>query len=146
MKDNVVTRLYATNKAYFDFDPSVPCIIAGKLGFVSSEEFIYNMQYGLKLFKERIKEHSKLGWVANLNQANVYDAENVRWVIEHWNPAAIEAGLKYIAFIEPESDFVKESIEKYTKQSVLNGGLVINSFSDVGMAKTWLRSQLFDDH
>ncbi|UII29609.1 hypothetical protein LVD17_15010 [Fulvivirga ulvae] len=144
MKDSTITRLYTTDKVYLDFDPAVPCVIAGKFGFVPSDEFRAAMLHSLQLYKEKTREYPALGWVANLNQANVYDPQDTKWMIEHWNPAAINAGLRYIAFVEPESDFVKISIERYTKQSVLREGLVINKFFDTELAKTWLRSQLFD--
>lgn len=144
MQYGAIKRLYATEKAYLDFDPSVPCIIAGKFGFLSSEEFRKTMVQGLEFYKEKVKGYPGVGWIANLNQANVYDPVDIQWMIEYWNPAAIEAGLKYIAFIEPDSDFVKTSVDKYTKQSVIRGGMVISNFHDIGLAKTWLRSQLFD--
>ena len=145
MKDGVIERLYTTDKVYLDFDPAVPCVIAGKFGFVPSEEFRDMMVHCLGLYKEQMKKFPALGWIANLNQSNVYDPVDTKWMIEHWNPAAVEAGMKYIAFVEPESDFVKTSVDRYTKHSVLSGGLVINNFNDVELAKTWLRSQLFTE-
>lgn len=135
-------RLYVADEIYFDFDPTVPCFIDEKVGFLLSEEFRLGMEGGIQLLKEKIKEHSSIGWIANLSKANVFDPEDSKWIIEHWTPAAVEAGLKYVAYIEPESDFAMEKLTRYIKEPVLYKGMVINSFRDIEMAKTWLRSQL----
>lgn len=142
MKDSTITRLHTTDKGYFDFDSSVPCIIAGKYGFLSSEEFRSYMNYGLQLIIEKVKDHQQLGWIANINQANIYAPEDGDWVINYWNSAAIEAGLRYVAFIMPESDFVKTSMDNYTKRSVASGGFIIRTFKEIETAKTWIRAQL----
>ncbi|GAA0195940.1 hypothetical protein GCM10009122_60290 [Fulvivirga kasyanovii] len=134
-------RLYATEKVNLDFDPAVPCFIDAKFGFQLTEEFRYCMKYALQLFKEKREEYPSIGWIANLSQVNVLDPEDSKWMISYWNPAALEVGLRCVAFIEPESDFLRGNVERYTQKSEPMG-MVINSFCDLEMAKDWLRSQL----
>lgn len=134
-------RLYATDQANLDFDSAVPCFIDTKFGFQPSEEFRFCMEYAIKLFKEKTEEYPSVGWIANLSQVNVLDPEDSKWMITYWNPAAVEAGLKCVAFIEPESDFLKMNVERYTKKSEPMG-MVIKSFYNLEKAKDWLRSQL----
>ena len=142
MKESAITKLYITDKIHFDFDPTVPCFIDEKVGVLLSEEFTLGMEGGLELFKEKIKEYPAIGWIANLSKANVFGPEDSKWVIEHWTPAAVAAGLKYVAYIEPESDFAKEKLTRYIQEPGLYRGMIVNSFRDIEMAKNWLRSQL----
>jgi hypothetical protein len=139
MESNKITRLHAVENRTFDFDPSVPCILSEGHGFMTSPEFRTFMERGLELIREKIAETGKLGWLVDTRFVEVFEAQDTAWVVEYWNIKAYEAGLRYIAFVMPESVFAEMNINEYIDLSKEADRLVLNHFKDQESAKAWLR-------
>lgn len=138
----MVTSIKIENETFF-YDSSIPCIIDVETGFMPSGEFRAHMEKGLEVIREKIKEQGKLGWLADLIKADIFEAQDTQWLIEYWNVKAHEAGVKYIALVMPESIFAELNITEYTQLSnEENGGLTTSCFKDTESAKGWLKEVL----
>lgn len=135
-----VTKLYELDCGIFDYDPSVPCLRGAIDGFMVSENFRMYMDRGLELFKEKSMQHSKLGWLADTSKALAFVPEDTEWLANDWNVRALDAGIRYVAFVMPKEIFAEMSVNEYS--DIAPGGMIVRHFSDLEMAKTWLRSIL----
>ncbi|WP_316771507.1 ATP-binding protein [Pedobacter frigiditerrae] len=66
-------------------------------------------------------------------------SEAVDWAGKEFFPMLEEAGLKYLAWVYPDSVFNKLSAKKTV--NIAQGGIITQFFSDVELAKTWLNSK-----
>ncbi|UII29614.1 hypothetical protein LVD17_15040 [Fulvivirga ulvae] len=97
---------------------------------------------GLGFVREKINELDKIGWIADLSQADVFSPKDVSWVAENWNPRASKAGVSYIGFVVSENALAEMTADDYTEQTQEAGELTVNHFKDMDAAKTWLREVL----
>jgi hypothetical protein len=68
-----------------------------------------------------------------------FDDDGIKWVSENWTPRVLAAGIKYIGFVLPESEWAKMAVEEYT-ETVEKKGMTITYFKDVESAKNWFRN------
>lgn len=124
-----------------EYDPSVPCITASFIGFMSSEQFRDFLDKGLQLMIEKKKNHKKILWLADTSKHVVQPDQDTKWVAESWNPRAIKAGIQHVAFVLPENVFGGMSVKKYASNTEKKGdAMIIEMFGNVESAKNWFRN------
>ncbi|MBL6447707.1 hypothetical protein JMN32_15420 [Fulvivirga sp. 29W222] len=137
--------LYQLEESIIEYDPSVPCIIGRHIGFHMSNEFRQFLDKGLELMVEKMKEHGKVAWVANLHQSDVIIEEDNIWAAEDWTPRALKAGICHTAFVLHEDEYALANMnqEVYQDQIAKNQNeMIIGRFKDEESAKAWLREML----
>ncbi|GAA0195947.1 hypothetical protein GCM10009122_60300 [Fulvivirga kasyanovii] len=142
MEDKQQTRLYTVDGGYFDYEPAVPCISGAIIGFMTSEEFRAYLEHGLELIREKVKEQGKLGWLADTSKADTFNPDDMDWIINTWNPAAYEGGVRYCAFVMPEDAFAEVNVIDYSELTTESSAIIVKHFKDLELAKTWLHEVL----
>lgn len=134
----MITRIYEREYVTLDYDPSVPCIVATHLKFMLVEEFKSHLDFALDFMKGKIKETGRMLFLADTTLSPAADTEAVKWTAEDWTPRALEAGIKHVAFVLPENEWSKMSVDEYTEAGKKNG-MDITYFQDLESAKNWFR-------
>jgi len=139
----MITKLYSVEGGTLEFNSSVPCLFATYEGFLTSENFRGQCEFGLTQITQKISEYGKVAWITDLRKSEIFNDDDVKWVNEYWNPLAFANGLQYQALIIPESIFASMNVEEYIAESVRRKDpLVINVFPDVESAATWCQEML----
>lgn len=127
--------------ATIEFDPSIPCLIHTTSEFMMSNEFRGQMNIGLQLLIEKKNEIGKMAWLADASRHEVVLQEDIAWIATNWNVRVYEAGIRYIALVQPEDELSSVNQETYIDDSeeLTAKGLIIRQFIDVESAKKWLR-------
>jgi hypothetical protein len=140
----MITRLYEVDSITLDFDDSALCFIAVLTGFASSEDYRDICEYGLTAVSHKVAEHGKVVWLTDLRNAEIFNAEDVKWTNEYWNVQVHANGLQYLALVVSEDVFaainIAEFIEEHKRRK---DPLVIKPFSDIDSATAWCREMLF---
>ena len=63
-----------------EYDPSVPCITASFIGFMSSEQFRDFLDKRLQFMIEKKKNHKKILWLADTSKHVVQPDQDTKWV------------------------------------------------------------------
>jgi hypothetical protein len=139
----MITRLYTTESGSIDFDPSVQCLISTYNGFIGSEDFRNQGEYGLDMIRQKINKYGKVAWIGDLSKSEIFDDQDVKWTGAEWSTRAYALGLRYRAIVMPESIFaslnVRDFIAKHHEQ---NDPLIIKSFITIESAKEWCKAML----
>jgi len=123
-----------------EFWEDVPCIANIHLMPVLGKEFRNSLEQVLDLYKKLKKDHQELFWLADTRKFGVMSADDQEWIAREWNPRVYQAGLRYMAFIVPESTFGEISIKKYKeKVATQANSFETCMFEDVYKAKEWLK-------
>lgn len=135
-------KLFEEKYGTLEYDASVPCIVVTTSGFMSSEQFRSLLDQGLKHFIDKKQNHDKFFWVADTRKHVVRPDDDIRWVVESWNPRAIAAGICHIAFVSPENVFGNMALKKYAGDTEKKSdGIVVHMFGDLQSAKDWFKKQ-----
>jgi hypothetical protein len=104
--------------------------------FAKGEQFRGGLDEGLALVREQGAEN----WLADLRDLGTVDQADQEWSNEEWFPRAIDAGLKNMAIVKPESAIAEMSVDAIM-QEVEGTGLVTHYFDNRADAEAWLREQ-----
>ncbi|WP_333819197.1 hypothetical protein [Ohtaekwangia sp.] len=133
-------KLFEEKYGIVEYDASIPCIVLTVSGFMTSEQFRFLLNKGLEHYITKKKDHDKLLWVADTRKHAVHSDEDMRWVADDWNPRALAAGLRYMAFVLPENVFGDLTLKKYAQHTEKrNDDLVMEMFGDLQAAKAWCK-------
>ncbi|UII27409.1 hypothetical protein LVD15_02965 [Fulvivirga maritima] len=135
--------LLEKSKGVLEYDESAPCVIGRFTGFMKSDEFRAFLLKGLEYCIQYKPEGKDIMWLADTRSHSVQQKEDTDWVATHWNPKALEAGVRYVAFIVPENVFGEMAVKNYMNQSTKYGGktLHIGMFSTIDQAKEWFKKR-----
>ncbi|HEY9047513.1 MAG TPA: hypothetical protein VIN08_16520 [Ohtaekwangia sp.] len=138
----MITRIYTREYVVLDYDSSVPCVIATRLEFIAIQEFEDYLNFGLDFMKEKIKETGRMLWLVDLRFSSITHPDSVQWLIESWNPRAFEAGIKHIALVVPDEEWVKVPAEEYCEETEKKQGITTVCFKDVESARRWFMEDI----
>lgn len=134
-------KLYEEKYGSLEYDPSVPAIVATFNGFMSSEQFRDFLTKGLNHLIEKKKNHSKILWLADTTKHVVQPDQDTAWVANEWNPRALKAGIRHVAFVLPENVFGNMSVKKYASNSEKKGDdMIVQMFGTLDSAKNWFKN------
>lgn len=141
-----IAKLYTIRDTSIFYDPSVPCLLAVHVGFMTHLEFREFLDIALDLMKEKKKEHGKMAWMVNLRKSDAANSEDISWLISDWNVRYSQLGMKYVAFVVPEDEYTMGSMnaELYTEASGKENSekVIIKMFKNEESGKVWLREVL----
>jgi hypothetical protein len=125
-----------------EYDPTVPCITASFTGFMNSDQFKSFLNKGLEHLIDKKKIHGKILWLADTTKHVVQPEKDTTWVAEDWNPRALRAGIRHVAFILPENAFGGVAVKNYAakNEKVEENKMVVEMFNHVDSAKEWFRN------
>ena len=132
--------LFQEKYGTLEYDASVPCITASFTGFMSSEQFRSFLNHGLDALIEKKKSHDRILWLADTSKHVVQPDSDTRWVADDWNPRALKAGIRHVAFVLPENVFGNASVKRYADNNDRKDEkMVVQMFGDLNTAKNWFR-------
>ena len=137
----MITRLYSVTQGYIDYDPAVPCLVGYIDSYMTSEEFRSFMMKGLELIHQKVKEHGKMSWIADLKKSDVFDPDDTEWASQYWHVEAHKAGVACAAFVTPDNVFAVTNIEDFMECADLEI-IISNSFGTLEEAKRWCSETL----
>jgi hypothetical protein len=132
--------LYETQHVKFYIDESIPCLVNEWHGFVISEQF---REYILKLadvLKEHHSQYGQLNMLADTRELQVIPPKDIEWVNQNINPLYVENGAGFEAFLVPEDEYGKMSINRYIRQTTQHGDFIVQLFNSLDKANAWLKS------
>jgi hypothetical protein len=139
----MITKLYTTESGSIDFDPSVPCLISTYNGFIGSEDFRNQGEFGLEMIQQKIRKYGKIAWIGDLSKSEIFDDEDVEWTGLEWSTKAYALGLHYRAIVMPESVFAAINVRDFiARHDERKDPLIIKSFTDIASAKAWCKQCL----
>jgi hypothetical protein len=119
-----------------EYDGSLDAAKLRWRGFVDGEKFREALNEGLVL----VEQESADNWFADLRELETVAEEDQQWSNEEWFPRAIDAGLKNMAIVQPESVVAEMSVDNII-QEVDGADLVTHYFDDPDDAREWLAGQ-----
>jgi hypothetical protein len=125
-----------------EYDATVPCITASFTGFMNSDQFKSFLNKGLDHLIEKKKVHGKILWLADTTKHVVQPEKDTNWVAEDWNPRALKAGIRHVAFILPENAFGGVAVKNYASKNekIEQNKMIVEMFQHVDAAKAWFRN------
>jgi hypothetical protein len=133
-------KLFQEKWGTLEYDATVPCITATFSGFMSSEQFRTFLNKGLDALVEKKKIHDKILWLADTSKHVVQPDTDTKWVADDWNPRALKAGIRHVAFVLPENVFGNASVKRYADNNEKKEErMVVQMFGDLKTAKEWFR-------
>jgi hypothetical protein len=121
-------------------DEDVPCLVNEWTGFFPSAQFRKHILNLFEIYQQVYQAHSNLTLLADTRQLQVIKPADLLWVANEVNPRYVELGCHYEAFIVPEDEFGKASINRYVRHSTSAGNFVTQEFASMAEAKSWLKS------
>jgi hypothetical protein len=107
-------QVYIENaNVFLAWDEELECAYIRWEGFSFGEDMRAQMDKILVILKEK-KGNKEL---VNLQKQRIISHEDREWISKNWLPRAWSAGLKYIAFVIPQSDLSKISFDKLMNES-----------------------------
>ena len=104
--------------------------------FTHGDSFRNGMEAGLEV----LKKYKATKWLSDDRKNSALPREDIEWSRANWGPAAIKAGWKHWAIVQPINIVgqmnIKKCIEIYTEL-----GLNVKAFSDPDEALKWLEQQ-----
>ncbi|NQT26078.1 hypothetical protein HQ585_12025 [candidate division KSB1 bacterium] len=104
--------------------------------FTHGDAFRNGMDAGLEV----LKKYEATKWLSDDRQNSALPREDIEWSRTVWGPAAIKAGWKHWAIVQPRNIVgqmnIIKCIELYTKM-----GVNVKAFSDPDEALEWLEQQ-----
>ncbi len=135
------TTYHQSGSHFVRLDAEVPTVIIENNQYTSGEDFREALSKTLDCFKENAAKYSKLGWLADTGNAEVFPEEDIKWVNEVLNPQMYAAGVRYIAFVLPKDVFAGMGVEEYSENTDPDA-ITIRNFDSKEDAKTWLSEVL----
>lgn len=130
---------FQADYANVQIDEKVPCVVVEWKAYASSIQFHSTLEKAFEIFLEYGKENKKLHWIFDCKKMKVVSSEDIKWANEEFNPRLLKKGLRYMAFILPESIFATTAIEEYQRNTDPNH-FTLKNFNEINEAKKWLKS------
>jgi len=107
---------------------------------VGGAPFRDGLDDGLAALVERGARH----WLADLKQLGVINRSDEAWLNEDWFPRAVDAGMRWLAIVNPESSLstisIREIMQGVSAKKLIDSDLLVtHSFEDLRDALAWLR-------
>ena len=136
------TKLLDEKYGMLEYDPSVPAIVASFNGFMNSDQFKSFLNKGLDHLVDKKKVHGRILWLADTRKHVVQPEKDTTWVAEDWNPRALKAGIRHVAFVLPENAFGGAAVKNYANKNekVEENKMTVEMFHHVDAAKDWFRN------
>lgn len=103
---------------------------------VTSEPMRQGLERGLDLVKLKSAQH----WLVDSRSLGSIDPADVKWVNDHWMPRAVDAGLRFMAFVMAKKVVMQLTMKSFIAR-INERDLTTAYFDDVDAARDWLRSQ-----
>lgn len=78
-------KVFEETYGSLEFDPTVPCVVATFVGFMTSEQFRQFLMKGLDLMIEKKDETGKILWLADTTKYSVQSDKDTKWVADVWD-------------------------------------------------------------
>jgi hypothetical protein len=116
-----------------EYIPNLHCVVQTWRGFAGSQKFRQSIQKTIEYFQT----HPEVRYIiSDTRQQEMVAREDTEWLATQANPQLVEAGLRKLAFIAPQSLLTKMAEERY---AYLSEGLPeIRWFADFEQAKAWI--------
>lgn len=111
-------------------------IIKSFSGFIKGDELRNIFSSGYETFKK----NAGLTWISDNRKIHAYADSDLHWINEVWLPNMLEAGWKYWALIEPESNIGKNFMRHF--QFYVDKGIEVEVFTDKKSAESWAQSKV----
>jgi len=103
---------------------------------VDSEPMREGLEAGLELVREK---HAKK-WLVDSRRLGAIDPQDVKWVNETWMPQAVDAGLRWMAFVMAKKIVMKLTMKSFIAR--INDREISNAyFEELDEARKWLTAQ-----
>ena len=134
----MITRLHKQDNGILDFDSSVPCLVGTFVGFMPDDEFKDFLNLALNYMIEKKKEYGTIAWLPDATEFTVNNSEE--WAAKDWNPRALAAGIRHVAFVLSKDVFGQTQINHYLElnESQTGNQMQTAMFEDLESAKKWL--------
>lgn len=104
-------------------------------GFVHGPEFRKVLEAGIEL----LRRHGATKWVSDDRKNGAIPREDGEWADNVWRPAAIQAGWKYWAMIQPEKIYGQMNVRRFVENAAADG-VVARIFDSPVEALRWIRA------
>lgn len=130
---------FQTDFALVHYDDKTPCVIIEWTAYASSEQFHLALEKTFEAFQLHRKKNKKLYWINDCRKMKIVSSDDIKWFNTELNPRIYDLGLRYMAFIMPESIFATTAVEEYQKNSDPKQ-ITIKNFDTTLKAKRWLKT------
>lgn len=128
--------LYETDYLTITWDEKLKCAIVKRVGFVVGEDFRYHNLKLIEIFQER--KISK--FISDVTEMKVISPDDQKWFDMIFFPNLYQAGLRYMAILEPKSAITKLSVGAI-KKIANQAGVEVKQFSSFEQAAVWIASK-----
>lgn len=118
----------------------VPAIVESWTGSVTDEEFKQLLLDKLSHYKRLSAGYKNLQWMTDFRGLSQITVETQKWADHEFHPQLYPAGVRKLAFIVPESLYVKLPEEKLTGHLDQKKQVKLNYFPSVEDASLWLQT------
>ena len=130
---SVITLILLMESLAF-FNPSLNTVEVTYKGFVRTDNFIEHAKQHI----EELKNRKSISTLIDVYEMKVLSKEAQSYINKTWFSEVKKNGLKYVAFVVPESIFGQLSMQTANKD--VTEGLVIKYFLSRSEAETWIES------
>jgi hypothetical protein len=127
----MITNFLSNSYLTISWDDSIECVIVAWRGFFSGE----NMKNGAEKALELIKEKNAKLYLSDTSQSHVVGPDDQNWIINDWQPRAVELGLKKLATVVPKNIIARVAMNRL---SPMFSDLETEFFDNVEAARLWL--------
>lgn len=89
---------------------------------------------------ETLQAHGAHKWVSDDRKNGAISREDAEWISGTWEPAALDAGWRYWALVQPESIPGQMNIRRFLSRG-RSAGLLVRVFDTPGAALAWIAKQ-----
>lgn len=98
------------------------------------------MRRGLEAGLELVIQKQSAKWLVDSRRLGSIEPADVKWVNDHWMPRAVDAGLRWMAFVMAKKLVMQMTMKSFMAR--INQQELANAyFDDVDEARAWLRAQ-----
>ncbi|SDJ97136.1 hypothetical protein SAMN05421823_101553 [Catalinimonas alkaloidigena] len=128
---STLTRFYADDFVTIQYDEAHQCIVTSRHGYPSDEKIKLSLNKSLELLK--LKKSRKI--ISDMRGIKGTWTGSNAWIAQHWMPQAIEAGLRYVAYIYPPDVFSQFALQDLIKK---NDHYTLQIFKSLEEAEAWM--------
>ena len=121
-------------------DEDVPCLVNEWNEFLPSDQFRRYILKLLAIYQQVRQSQDHLTLLADTRNLSLISPADTKWVASEINPRYVELGCHYEAFIVPENEYGKFSIDSYIRHSTSMGPMITRKFTNIAKAKSWLKA------
>lgn len=130
---------FQTDYALVYYDEKTPCVVIEWAAYASSEQFHLALEKTFEAYQLYRKKNKKLYWINDCRKMKIVSSEDINWFNKDLNPRLYKRGLRYMAFIMPDSIFATTAVEEYQKNTDPKQ-ITIKNMDTMLKAKRWLKT------